>query len=131
MATSTPATVAALRAGVAFQLHEYPHDVAQPYGLAAVERLGLDPARVFKTLVVASPERSFLVAVVPVAGSLNLRALGAAVGMKRLEMADAPDAERVTGYVLGGISPIGQRKRLPTVVDESANGFDTVYVSGR
>jgi Cys-tRNA(Pro)/Cys-tRNA(Cys) deacylase len=125
----TPAVQTAQRAKIAFTVHEYEHDAGAAYGVEAVERLGLDPERVFKTLVTSPGERAFVVAVVPVAASLDLRALGTAVGSKRLEMADPHDAERVTGYDLGGISPLGQRKQLPTVVDASAEAFDTVFVS--
>lgn len=120
----TPAVVAAERAGIAFALHEYEHDPkADSYGLEAAEKTGVDPARVFKTLVVAQ-DGALSVAVVPVAAQLDLRALG-----KRAALADRAAAERVTGYVLGGISPLGQRRRLPTLVDESALGHETIYVS--
>jgi Cys-tRNA(Pro)/Cys-tRNA(Cys) deacylase len=120
----TPAVAAARRAGITFALHEYEHDpAAGSYGLEAAERLGLEPGRVFKTLVVAQ-EASLSVAIVPVAAQLDLRALG-----KRATLAARADAERATGYVLGGISPLGQRRRLPTVVDESALAFGTICVS--
>ncbi len=112
---STPAVAAAERAGIAFTLHEYEHDAAaESYGLEAAEKLGVDPARVFKTLVV-SVDGELEVACVPVAAQLDLKALG-----KRARMADRTQAERTTGYVTGGISPIGQRKRLPTHLDASA-----------
>lgn len=120
----TPAVVAAQRAGIPFTLHEYEHDpAAASYGLEAAEKTGVDPARVFKTLVVAQ-DGVLSVAIVPVAAQLDLRALG-----KRAALADRAAAERATGYVLGGISPLGQRKRLPTVVDESALGHETIFVS--
>jgi Cys-tRNA(Pro)/Cys-tRNA(Cys) deacylase len=120
----TPAVVAAERAGIPFTLHEYEHDPkAASYGLEAAEKTGVDPARVFKTLVV-SQDGKLSVAIVPVAAQLDLRALG-----KRAELADPAAAERATGYVLGGISPLGQRKSLPTLLDESALAFPTVYVS--
>jgi len=120
----TPAIAAATRAGVEFSVHEYPHDPrAESYGLEAVEKLGLDPARVFKTLV-ADVGGTLTVAVVPVEAQLDLRALG-----KRARMADPGQAERATGYVTGGISPLGQRRRLPTIVDESALAFETIHVS--
>jgi len=120
----TPAVVAARRAGIAFELHEYEHDpAAASYGLEAAERLGVEPERVFKTLVVAQ-DGALSVAIVPVVAQLDLRALG-----KRAALAERTDAERATGYVLGGISPLGQRRRLPAVVDESALGFETVCVS--
>jgi len=120
----TPAVVAAQRAGIPFTLHEYEHDPeASSYGLEAAEKTGVDPARVFKTLVVAQ-DGKLSVAIVPVAAQLDLRALG-----KRAALADRAAAERATGYVLGGISPLGQRKRLPTVVDDSALGHETIFVS--
>jgi Cys-tRNA(Pro)/Cys-tRNA(Cys) deacylase len=126
----TPATVALERAGVGFTRHAYEHDpAASSYGLEAAEALGLDPAAVFKTLL-AEVDGTLTVAIVPVTGQLDLKALAAAVGGKRAAMADPVVAERTTGYVVGGISPIGQKKRLTTVVDESALDLDTVYVSG-
>jgi Cys-tRNA(Pro)/Cys-tRNA(Cys) deacylase len=125
----TPATVALSRAKIAYTLHPYEHDPrAEAYGDEAAAALGVDPARIFKTLI-ASVDGSLVCAVVPVAGRLDLKALAAAVGGKRGAMADPADAARATGYVLGGISPLGHRSRLPVVVDESASRFDTVYVS--
>jgi Cys-tRNA(Pro)/Cys-tRNA(Cys) deacylase len=129
-AGGTPATVALTRAGVAFTTHSYDHDPAAPsYGLEAAEVLGLPHEQVFKTLL-ADVDGSLVVAIVPVARNLDLKALAAAVGGKRASMADAQVAERTTGYVVGGISPLGQKKALTTVLDESALGFDAVYVSG-
>jgi Cys-tRNA(Pro)/Cys-tRNA(Cys) deacylase len=126
----TPAVSAARKAGIAFTLHEYRHDArAGSYGLEAAEALGLDVARVFKTLVAAPDGTGLWVAVVPVAGLLDLKALAQVAGAKRATMADPKAAERATGYVLGGISPLGQRLRLATVVDESALQFDTIFVS--
>ena len=120
----TPAIVAAERAGITFVVHEYAHDPrAASYGLEAAEKLGVDAERVFKTLV-ADVDGVLTVAVVPVAAQLDLKALG-----KRASMADPKLAERTTGYVAGGISPLGQRKELPTVVDESALAFETIHVS--
>jgi Cys-tRNA(Pro)/Cys-tRNA(Cys) deacylase len=120
----TPAIVAAERAGVAFSVHEYAHDPnAASYGLEAAEKLGVDPARVFKTLV-ADVDGTLTVTIVPVEAQLDLRALG-----KRASMAETKLAERTTGYVAGGISPLGQRKRLPTLLDESALAFETIHVS--
>ena len=125
----TPATVALTRAGVAFTLHEYAHAPrATSYGSEAAEALGLDPDRVFKTLL-AEVDGTLVVAVVPVAGWLDLKALARALGGRKAAMADPKDAERSTGYVVGGIAPVGQKRRLPTVVDESATGYDVVYVS--
>ena len=120
----TPAILAAERAGISFRVHDYAHDPrAESFGTEAVEKLGIDPARVFKTLV-ADVDGTLTVAVVPVEAQLDLRSLG-----KRARMADSRAAERSTGYVTGGISPLGQRRRLPTVLDESALGFETIYVS--
>ena len=121
----TPATVALSKAGVTWTPREYLNDpAAASYGLEAAERLGLEPARVLKTLVV-DLDGSLAVAVVPVAAQLDLKALGG----KRARMADARDVERSTGYVLGGVSPLGQRKALPTTVDESALEHATICVS--
>jgi Cys-tRNA(Pro)/Cys-tRNA(Cys) deacylase len=120
----TPATTAARKAGIDHRVHEYDHDPdAASYGLEAAEALGQDPARVFKTLV-ADVDGTLTVCIVPVTGELDLRSLG-----KRARMADTAKAERTTGYVAGGISPLGQRRALPTLVDESALDYDTVYVS--
>lgn len=125
----TPATLALERAGVAYSVHAYQHDPgAASYGLEAADRLGLDPATVFKTLL-AEVDGELVVAVVPVAGQLDLKALAAAVGGKRAAMADPAAAQRATGYVVGGISPFGQKRTHRCVVDESALGFPTVYVS--
>ena len=126
----TPATVALTRAGVAFTTHSYEHDpAATSFGLEAAEVLGLPPERVFKTLL-ADVDGALVVAIVPVGGKLDLKALAAAVGGKKAAMADPHVAERTTGYVVGGISPLGQRKALRTVLDETALAFDTIYVSG-
>ncbi|WP_089101059.1 Cys-tRNA(Pro) deacylase [Streptomyces hyaluromycini] len=125
----TPATVALTTAGVDFTVHSYDHDPAHPsYGEEAAEAMGVSPDRVFKTLV-ADVDGALTVAVVPVAGSLDLKALATAVGGKRAAMADPALAERTTGYVRGGISPLGQRKRLPTVLDASASAHTTICVS--
>ena len=126
----TPAVQALERAGVPHVLRPYEHDPrAASYGLEAVEALGTDPARVFKTLV-ADADRALVVDVVPVAARLDLKALAAAVGARKATMADPQVAERATGYVVGGISPLGQRRSLPTVVDASALDHETVLVSG-
>lgn len=126
----TPATVALAKAGVAFTQHAYPHDPAAPsYGMEAAAVLGLPPDQVFKTLF-ASVDGRLVVGVVPVSGQLSLKGLAAAVGGKRAVMADPKEAERASGYVVGGISPVGQRRPHPTVVDESALSFEVVYVSG-
>ena len=126
----TPATVALERAGIAFTVHAYDHDPrSASYGLEAADALGLDPDAVFKTLL-ADVDGELVVAVVPVSGQLDLKALASVLGGKRAAMADPAVAERTTGYVVGGISPIGQRKRLRTVVDETATTEPAVYVSG-
>jgi Cys-tRNA(Pro)/Cys-tRNA(Cys) deacylase len=133
---ATPAVRTLDQARATYSLHEYdPADGAAAagsgahgYGEVAVAALGADPAQVFKTLV-ARVDGALTVAVVPVSGQLDLKALAAAVGGRKAAMADPADAERSTGYVRGGISPLGQRKALPTVVDESALGFATVLVS--
>src|SRR3954451_20892473 len=120
----TPATRAADAAGVAYTLHEYEHDPrAASYAGEAADVLGLDPERVFKTLVV-SVDDDLAVAIVPAADQLDLKAVG-----KRAAMADPARAEKVTGYVAGGISPLGQRRALKTYVDETAELFDTIFVS--
>jgi Cys-tRNA(Pro)/Cys-tRNA(Cys) deacylase len=127
---ATPAVRVLERARVAHTLHPYDpeHPSDQGHGEAAVAALGADPRQVFKTLL-TRVDGALTVAVVPVSGSLDLKALAAAAGGRKAAMADPADAERTTGYVLGGISPLGQKKALPTVVDETAMGFDTVMVS--
>ena len=126
----TPALVALQREGVAHTVHAYDHDPgAESYGMEAAEALGLDPATVFKTLL-AEVDGSPVVAIVPVTGQLDLKALAAARGGKRARMMEVAAAERLTGYVAGGISPLGQRKALPTVIDVSAGALATIYVSG-
>ncbi|HTU04261.1 MAG TPA: Cys-tRNA(Pro) deacylase [Trebonia sp.] len=125
----TTATVALERARVAFTLHEYAHDPRhESYGLEASEALGVPPERVFKTLV-AAVDGSLAVAVVPAARQLDLKALAAAVGGKKAVMAGVAAAERATGYVAGGISPVGQKRRLPIVVDSSALELTTMFCS--
>lgn len=126
----TPAINAAKQARVPFHVHEYVHDPkAESYGEEAAEKLNLPLAQVFKTLVVSLDGKGLAVAVVPVSGKLDMKACAAALGAKKSEMAARHDAERVTGYVLGGISPLGQKKRLPTVIDASAREFETLFVS--
>lgn len=125
----TPATVALARAGIAFTLHEYPHDPrVVRFGQEAADLLGLDPGRVFKTLV-ADVDGALAVAVVPVSGQLDLKALARALAGSRASMADRAAVERATGYLVGGISPLGQRRRLRIVVDRSALDHPTVFVS--
>jgi Cys-tRNA(Pro)/Cys-tRNA(Cys) deacylase len=128
--TVTPAVLAAQRAGIDFTLHEYAHDAsAASYGLEAAEKLGVPAEQVFKTLVAKLDGARLAVAVVPVNRTLDLKALAAALGGKRAAMADVGEAERATGYVAGGISPLGQRKRLPTALDRSALACEKIDVS--
>jgi Cys-tRNA(Pro)/Cys-tRNA(Cys) deacylase len=125
----TPATLGLTRAGIEFRLHEYAHDPrAASYGLEAAEALGLEPARVFKTLM-ATVDGRLAVAVVPVAAQLDLKALARVLGAGRAAMAEVVVAERSTGYVAGGISPVGQRRRHPTVLDSTALDHPSVFVS--
>ncbi len=126
----TTATVALERAGIPFTVHEYAHDPRhESYGREASEALGVSAQRVFKTLI-AEVDGNLVAGVVPVDGQLDLKALAAAAGGKRAAMAAAAAAERATGYVTGGISPLGQRRRLPVVIDGSALAFSTVFCSG-
>ncbi len=128
--TATPATVALVMAGIPFVEHHYQHDPATTsFGLEAAVTLGLRPDRVFKTLV-ADVDGGLAVAIVPVSGRLDLKALARALEAKKATMADPARTERRTGYLIGGISPIGQKAALRTVLDETAELFDTVFVSG-
>ena len=112
------------------RVHSYEHDPkSASYGLEAAEKLGLDPQQVFKTLLASSEKGELLVAVVPVGGTLDLKALAHAAGVKKCEMADPAAAQRATGYLVGGISPLGQKKRLRTFIDDSAQNFATIHVS--
>jgi Cys-tRNA(Pro)/Cys-tRNA(Cys) deacylase len=125
----TPATALLTQQKITHRIHAYAHDPrAASYGLEAATALGIPPERCFKTLV-AEVDGALTVAVVPVAGSLDLKALAAAAGGKRATMADPAAAERSSGYVRGGISPLGQRSRLPTFIDASAEALATMYVS--
>jgi Cys-tRNA(Pro)/Cys-tRNA(Cys) deacylase len=129
VATGTPATAQLTRDKIAYTLHPYDHDPrAQAFGEEAAAALGIDPARIFKTLI-ARVDGTLACAVVPVAARLDLKAFAAALGGKRAELAEPAAAARATGYVVGGISPIGQKSRLPVVVDSTAQAFETVYVS--
>jgi Cys-tRNA(Pro)/Cys-tRNA(Cys) deacylase len=126
----TPAIDLLKKHKAAHQVHSYSHDPkAASYGLEAAEKLCLPPERVFKTLLAASEKGELLVAVVPVAGSLDLKALAQAAAVKKVDMADPNAAQRATGYLLGGISPLGQKKRLRTFIDSRAQSFETLYVS--
>lgn len=126
----TPAVTLLKRQKQAFKLHDYAHDPAvASYGLEAAEKLGLDARTVFKTLVVQTDTGELLVAMIPVCDSLSLKKLAVAAGVKKVVMADPVVVARSTGYVLGGISPLGQKKRLRTFIDQSAQGIDCIYVS--
>jgi Cys-tRNA(Pro)/Cys-tRNA(Cys) deacylase len=128
----TPAIKTAEKARIVFTVHDYEHDPnADSYGLEAAAALGVDETRVFKTLLVSlqGGTAPLAVGIIPVTTQLNLKAFAAAAGAKKASMADPKQAERVTGYIVGGISPLGQKKRLPTIIDTSATECDTVYVS--
>lgn len=130
MAAGTPATTALSRAGVSYQLHPYEHDpAAASYGLEAAAALSVPPGQVFKTLLVEGGS-GLGVGIVPVDRQLDLKAVASALGWKKATMAEPAAAERSTGFVVGGISPVGQKRRLPTVLDQSATAFEVVYVSG-
>jgi len=126
---ATPALELLIASGRKYRVHEYAHNPTASYGLEAAEALGTEPGRVFKTLVVEIPG-GMAVGVVPVNTELDLKAMARALGVKRATMAQPAAAERATGYVIGGISPLGQKRRLRVVVDESASKWQTVFVSG-
>jgi Cys-tRNA(Pro)/Cys-tRNA(Cys) deacylase len=127
----TPAVTALERAKISFAVHEYAHDSrAESYGLEAAQALNIDPAAVYKTLLAQIDGKQLVVAIVPVNNTLNLKLLARAARAKRAEMANPDDAQRSTGYVLGGISPFGQKKRLRTFVDNSVLALSCVHVSG-
>ncbi|AGZ33883.1 Cys-tRNA(Pro) deacylase [Pseudomonas sp. SWI6] len=126
----TPALDLLKKVRAEHRVHSYEHDPkSASYGLEAAEKLGLDPQQVFKTLLASSEKGELLVAVVPVVGTLDLKALAQAAGVKKCEMADPAVAQRATGYLVGGISPLGQKKRLRTFIDESAQQFPSIHVS--
>ena len=130
MAKGTPATVALAKAGIAFTLHEYDYDPGdEGVGWQAAQTLGLDPARVFKTLMLAAGEERLCVLVAS-ERTVNLKRLAAALGAKDAALLAPADAERATGYRIGGISPFGQKKRARTILDRAALGFATIFVSG-
>lgn len=127
----TPAIKLLQKHKVCYQLHEFQHDAnASSFGLEAVEKLQLNAQQVFKTLVVETDSSELAVAILPVTHSLSLKLTAKAMGCKKVKMAEASKVERTTGYVLGGVSPLGQKKRLKTLIDSSAQAFDTVFVSG-
>lgn len=127
----TPAVDLAKKRGLNYQLHEYTHDSqAASFGLEAAEKLGVDVTQVFKTLVVSTDANALAVAILPVDKTLNFKKMAKAVGCKKIQMADPKQVERTTGYVLGGVSPLGQKKRLTTIIDDSAQSYATIYVSG-
>lgn len=126
----TPAIKALQKANVSFKIHEYSHDpAAESYGLEAAEKLGVADTRVFKTLVVTLDAKDYAVAVIPVAQMLSMKQIAKAGGAKKAVMADKVAVERITGYVLGGVSPLGQKKRLKTFIDNSAQQFPSIFVS--
>ncbi len=126
----TPATKLLKANKIEFSIHEYEHDTnAKSFGLEAAEKLNLPVEEVFKTLLVTD-EKNYFVAILPVHHQLNLKKVAQAVGAKKLKMSDPKDAERLTGYLVGGISPVGQKKRLKTVIDQSAEQLEKLYVSG-
>jgi Cys-tRNA(Pro)/Cys-tRNA(Cys) deacylase len=128
----TPAVEAARKAGIQFNLHEYRHDPGtEAFGMEAAEKLGVNPERVFKTLVIAlsGGKHPLGVGVVPVAGQLDLKAAATALGAKKAALAESAAAERATGYIVGGISPLAQKKHLPLVLDAGADQFETIYIS--
>jgi len=126
----TPAINAAKRAKIDFTIHEYEHDAKhESYGLEAAEKLGVDTNRVFKTLVVQFDEKLLAVGVIPVNSQLSMKQMAKALGVKKAKMAEPQEVEKSTGYVLGGVSPLGQKKKLKTVIDTSALEFQTMFVS--
>jgi Cys-tRNA(Pro)/Cys-tRNA(Cys) deacylase len=126
----TPAINLAIKMNIAHQVHQYKHDpTAQSSGLEAAEKLSLDPAQVFKTLVLKLDDGSLCVAILPVESMLSMKLVAKVTGAKKAAMAEKGEVERVTGYVLGGVSPLGQKKHLRTLIDFSAEAFNTIYVS--
>ena len=127
----TPAINSLKKAKISYRVHEYEHDpAAESYGVEAAEKLQIDPSRICKTLVVELQDGSLAVGIIPVLSKLNLKGLAKTAGSKKAKMANPADVERTTGYVLGGVSPIGQKKRLLTVIDETAEKQKTIFISG-
>lgn len=126
----TPAINAAKKAKITYTIHEYAHDPSsESYGTEAANKLGIPEEMVFKTLVVKYGTKELAVGVVPVSTMLNMKLFAKAIGAKKASMAEASDVERATGYVLGGVSPLGQKKKLKTIIDSSANKYPTIFVS--
>lgn len=126
----TPGINIARQHKIVHRVHEYAHDASsESYGLEAAEKLGVPGEQVFKTLVVALDNKALAVGVIPVSSMLSMKLIAKAAGAKKAAMADPADVERSTGYVLGGVSPLGQKKRLKTIIDSSAEKFATIYVS--
>jgi Cys-tRNA(Pro)/Cys-tRNA(Cys) deacylase len=126
----TPAINTAKKAKIDFTIHEYTHDPkSNSYGEEAAEKMGIEKDRVFKTLVVSNENAQLCVAIVPVSSQLNLKLFAKAMGSKKAAMADKKLVEKTTGYVLGGVSPIGQKKKLSTIIHETAKQYDTIFVS--
>ncbi len=127
----TPAIDLLNKHGIVYVIHEYDHDPdSHSYGMEAATKLGLDPLRVFKTLVVVDEKNSLYVGMVPVSKQLNLKKLASVLKVKKLVMAEARRVERVSGYVVGGVSPLGQKKRLKTVLDSGGVAYESIYISG-
>ena len=127
----TPATQQLKQKKIPYEILQYQHDVnSTAYGLEVVEKLQLNAETVFKTLVLCTDTQQLVVALVPVSSQLNLKALAKALKVKKVAMADIKKVENTTGYILGGVSPIAQKKRLPTIIDNSAKNFEIIYVSG-
>ncbi|MFT5483723.1 MAG: Cys-tRNA(Pro)/Cys-tRNA(Cys) deacylase [Halieaceae bacterium] len=126
----TPGIDAAKRNKISYQIHEYSHDEAsESYGLEAAEKLGVSEERIFKTLVVSLDNKELVVGVIPVSAMLSMKLIAKAASAKKAAMAEKSDVERSTGYVLGGVSPLGQKRRLKTIIDSSAKNYSTIYVS--
>lgn len=126
----TPGVNVAQKAKIFYKLHKYDHDPSTAsYGSEAAHKMGIQEERVFKTLVIRIGPQKLAVGVVPVSSMLDMKRFAKAAGTKKADMADAVDVQRSTGYVLGGVSPLGQKKRLKTIIDPSANAFSTIFVS--
>jgi Cys-tRNA(Pro)/Cys-tRNA(Cys) deacylase len=126
----TPGITAAKKAKIPHRVHEYSHDESsESYGLEAAEKMGVSEERVFKTLVVSLDSKELVVGIIPVSSLLSMKLIAKVSGAKKAAMAEKSDVERSTGYVLGGVSPLGQKKRLKTIIDSSAKNYSTIYVS--